>query len=101
MKNETEKSCPLCGVLAAYIDADSFNRKTYKCPNCSSFQISNDAEDRLEKAIQNWRDTLVEKAKMTTADNILVITLPLHSDKANRKNLELVASYVHNSEVPN
>ncbi len=70
------QNCPLCGGPAAFNGQDYGRRKGFSCQNCTEFIISVDAESRLKKSPQTWKDQFSAKAKATPKGQILVITVP-------------------------
>lgn len=47
MKTYYIQDCPLCMSVAEYCYVDARNRKYFKCPKCTYFQISRRAEELL------------------------------------------------------
>ena len=94
MKTEPQ-TCPLCGAAAEFYRVDHGNRKYFKCPRCSKFQISLRAEDRLAEAPEQWRESFAGKARLTPPDHLLVILVP--SPPASEV---IVGEYLPKSELP-
>ena len=100
MKEIVSLNCPLCGHAAEYRGADYGRRKTFTCPNCTYFQISEQAERKVAEAPQQWRDDLSNKAKSSPEDQILVIVVPSKPSKSDGAYVSLSGKYVASTEVP-
>jgi hypothetical protein len=98
MKKIVAKDCPLCVAKAEYYFVDSDNLKYFKCPSCTYFQISNQAEQVLNRAAQEWRDNCAEKARDTPTSNLLVIVVPPLSTESDVLSAVISAEYRPKSE---
>ena len=73
MKEKFARNCPLCGSEAEFIYVDYENRRYYNCKSCTLFQISIDAEKKLESIHKEMKDRFSVSAKQCGKDNALVI----------------------------
>jgi hypothetical protein len=94
-KEPQEQRCPLCANLAEYRWVDSRNTRHFYCTHCGQFQISVDAQKRLEKGTNHRKLTLSQMAREHPYRYTLVIALP--EDKTL---LSLTHKYVRNCELP-
>jgi len=94
MEKETQQQrCPLCANPAEYRCVDIKNRHFY-CTHCSQFQISVDAQKRLEKGPNHQKLTLSHLAREHPYRYTLVIILSEHKDL-----VSLSHKYVKDSEL--
>lgn len=100
MKPTTKENCPLCGATAEYYLVDYDRRKYFKCPNCTLFQISLPADERLAQAPQQWRDGYARKAKQAPEEHALFIHVPSPSQEPSSTNVALSGKYVLRSKLP-
>ncbi len=52
MKPTISEKCPLCGTDAVFYYVDYEERKYFKCPSCTKFQITRRADSKLAEAPQ-------------------------------------------------
>jgi hypothetical protein len=96
VETETQQQrCPLCGSLAEYRWIDAKNTKHFYCAHCGQFQISVDAEKRLERGPNVRKTTLSKFAREHPYRYTLVIALLKDKNQAS-----LFHQYVKNSELP-
>ncbi|MBN8887569.1 MAG: hypothetical protein J0I77_17730 [Rudaea sp.] len=76
MKLEQEQECPLCSSPASFYWVDYSNRKFFKCPKCTYYQISKAAEKRIIDSPQQWRDEYSKHASSAPEGFRLVIIVP-------------------------
>jgi hypothetical protein len=76
MGQTESQNCPLCFNPAEYSAVDRGNRKHFYCSNCTQFQVSRGAENRLAKSSIEWKVGLSKLAKDHLKGSTLVITLP-------------------------
>jgi hypothetical protein len=100
MRHEVAQNCPLCGTGAVYYFVDYQERKYFKCPSCTYFQITVRGEDRLRGAPQQWRDQLADQAKNTPPDHLLVISVPPPTQEGGRTTEALTGEYLPKKELP-
>ena len=94
MKTE-HQTCPLCGANAVFYLVDHGNRKYFSCPECTKFQISLRAENRLTEAPEQTRQYYAGMARSTPPVHLLVIVMPSPPVTAN-----IVGEYLPKSELP-
>jgi predicted RNA-binding Zn-ribbon protein involved in translation (DUF1610 family) len=96
VETETQQQrCPLCGSLAEYRWIDAKNTKHFYCAHCGQFQISVDAEKRLERKPNVRKTTLSKFAREHPYRYTLVIAL-----LKDKNQVSLFHQYVKNSELP-
>lgn len=100
MKPTTKEACPLCGAAAEYYLVDYDQCKYFKCLNCTLFQVSLRAEERLSQAPQQWRDSYAKKARQAPDEHALVIRVPSPSQEPGGANVALSGKYVLRSKLP-
>ncbi len=93
------ESCPLCETAAEYCWVDSRNRKYFKCPKCTFFQISTRAQKVLATTSAERRKRYAEQAPKAPADHLLVIRMPDAERRAGSTDI-LQASYVSKADLP-
>lgn len=93
------QECPLCGAAAEYCWVDARNRKYFKCPSCTYFQISIRAEELLSERFNERRDAYALQAPRAPVDHMLVIRMP-DQDHRERSSDPLQATFVPKSELP-
>ena len=99
--NQTEsQNCPLCSNPAEYSAVDRGNRKHFYCSNCTQFQVSRGAENRLAKSPLEWKLGLSRLAQGHPENSTLVITLPSGPATKGIANPALAHEYVENSKLP-
>ena len=94
------QDCPFCANPAEYQFVDYENRKHFTCANCTEFQISVRAENRLSKAPVEWKSNLAKLAKQHKDGHTLVVTLPSGPWEEGVSYPALIDQYVLNSELP-
>lgn len=92
------QDCPLCSSSAEYCYVDAGNRKYFKCPTCTYFQISWRAEDLLLKKTQTFKSTLVEMAPQAPQGSLLTVLMRSATELEHEGALEV--AYVSKSELP-
>lgn len=70
-----EEKCPLCETQAIYYEVDHDDKKYYKCPNCLKFQVTINAETRLKRAPQDWKEMASGTSKKLPKNEVLMIAL--------------------------
>jgi hypothetical protein len=96
MEKETQQQrCPLCANPAEYRWVDSKNTKHFYCTHCGQFEISVDAQKRLEKGPNHRKLTLSQVAREHPYRYTLVIALP-----EDKELVSLCHKYVKNSDLP-
>lgn len=71
---ETIKAaCPLCTNDAEYYDVDFGNRKYFKCPKCTKFQLGSCAEKWLSETSITNKKELSDKASSAPDEHLLTI----------------------------
>jgi ssDNA-binding Zn-finger/Zn-ribbon topoisomerase 1 len=73
MSETTNQECPLCSVEAEYYKVDYGHFKYFHCPKCTYYQISDQAERKLENAPEDWKQSLSKKAQDTPEDRLMVL----------------------------
>ena len=99
MKETTAQDCPLCGSAAEYYFVDYEQRKYFKCPKCTFFQISKRAEVVLARSPQQWRDAYSAKATRTPDEHLLVIIVPQPSQEEGGQSAAVSGDFVPKSEL--
>jgi predicted RNA-binding Zn-ribbon protein involved in translation (DUF1610 family) len=94
------EKCPLCSSDAVFYFVDYEERKYFKCPSCSTFQITRRAEDRLRGAPTQWKEQLAARAQNTPAEHLLVISVPPATVEEGRSTEALSAEYLPKSQLP-
>ena len=97
--NTRHQNCPLCGNVAEYYFVDGESRKHFLCSNCTQFQISLEAEARVECAPAQWRSNLSQLSRAHPQGATLVILRP-SSQSAAHDSTVLSHEYVENSQLP-
>ena len=75
MKEKCAANCPLCGGESEFIYVDYNNRKYYKCNSCTLFQISINAERKIENLDKEMKLKFSASAKQCEKGSALVILL--------------------------
>ena len=91
--------CPLCGVDAEYCLVDRENRKYFKCPNCTYFQISRRAEEALAERSSARKARYASEAPKAPPEHMLVIRMPDHEHRLASSDV-LQAGFVAKAELP-
>jgi tRNA(Ile2) C34 agmatinyltransferase TiaS len=99
MANHVDQSCPLCGTPAEYDWVDSGNRKYFKCPKCTYFQVSKRAEEILAEQTQERRYRYAREAPQAPAEHLLTILMP-DAEVRRRSHDLLQAEFAPKSHLP-
>jgi len=99
MTNHIDQSCPLCGTSAEYYWVDSGNRKYFKCPQCTYFQLSKRAEEVLAEQTQERRDRYAREAPQAPAEHLLTILMPDAEFRRSSDDM-LKAEFVPKTDLP-
>ncbi|MEO9589373.1 MULTISPECIES: hypothetical protein [Marinobacter] len=99
MRDTANQDCPLCSSVARFYGVDAGNVKYFKCPNCSYFQISNQAENYLKTAPARIRDSFSEQAKKTPEDHLLVIAVEPSANRAEEASEAMSGKFVPKSKL--
>lgn len=94
------QDCPLCTSAAEYCYVDARNRKYFKCPNCTYFQISRRAEEFLSEKPPVFKDGLVNMAPRAPQESLLTIRMPSATDLKDEPEVSIKAGYVSKAELP-
>ena len=87
------QDCPLCNTAAEYYRVDYGNRKYFRCPTCTYFQISDRAEKLILDAPQKWRDSIMNKAINTPEEHLLVIIVPSSPEQTDSTKIKVTCDY--------
>ena len=99
MATHYDQNCPLCGADAEYCWVDHRNRKYFRCPNCTDFQISRRAEEVLAKHSQQRRDVYAAQAPRASENHLLVIRMPSEEFRQSSSD-DLEVRFVSKTELP-
>jgi len=99
MINTVNQACPLCDEAAEYYEVDYGNRKYFKCPNCTLFQISRRAEEILREGDRQWRQEYAQMASRAAEGERLVIVVG-RQPPGNGAKSEVSGEYVAAGELP-
>jgi hypothetical protein len=99
MKDTHSQSCPLCQSVAQFQFVDANNRKHYRCPSCTEFQISVRAESRLA-SVPEWQRKYAGLARVHADGLTLTILLPTDVKEPGGASPELVGEYAKNADLP-
>lgn len=95
-----QQLCPLCGADAEYCWVDRHNRKFFKCPSCSYFQISRRAEAVLADLSKERKTSYAARAPQPPAEHMLVIRMPPHQEHTIASSDVLHVAFVPKAELP-
>jgi hypothetical protein len=99
MKETHIQQCPLCLGEAQYRFVDADNRKYFRCPSCTEFQISVRAEERLASTPQ-WRSDYAEMSRKHPNGFTLTVLLPTGPKEPGVAIPALVGEYVKDDDLP-
>ena len=68
-------SCPLCGEEAKYCLANHDDRKYFRCPQCTDFQLTDGGERCLDCTAKSWRENVSKQAKDSEYESVLIIDM--------------------------
>ncbi len=93
MGKHTTQKCPLCNTEAKYYLIDHGDKKYFRCPICTDFAISLDAEDHIAKMSTDHKKALTKQSIESDADEILDISINqmsmVHAEFRKRDSLKL------------
>lgn len=71
------QDCPLCQSPAKYEFHNFDQLRFFRCSQCPDYVISIGAEDRLRESpvSAQWKEALLQKARLAGDDRVLLITL--------------------------
>lgn len=94
-----QQNCPLCDTAAEYCWVDRRNRKYFKCPKCTFFQISKRAEVVLAEKHQDSKARYANLAHQVSDNHLLEICIPDHDFRQGCDD-ELQVAFVEKSKLP-
>lgn len=97
MRQTQQQLCPLCNQKATFYGVDHDNLKYFDCPNCTYYLISWRAEDRVVLAPNIKRQAYTRSAQLAPEDQVLLITIPPHSEDPNVSSEEHSGAWVAKS----
>lgn len=93
-------ACPFCNEEAEYCYVDARNRKYYKCPRCSYFQISRRAEEILQEESPQLKQIYASRSPEAPEGSLFVVLMPTAIHRMEHPDDKLEAAFINKSDLP-